>query len=139
MPSRTNRGWPVARAVRWLCVCGAFLAAIVSWAQKPGELTVSIPAQPLGDALAAYASQTGLQLIYVSKLARDKSSPGAPAGLPPRAALTHLLQGTGLQFEFLNERSVRIFAAPPRTTAQHVTLVVRRSSVTCVIRGSGCW
>jgi hemoglobin/transferrin/lactoferrin receptor protein len=78
-------------------------------AQEVGGLTADIPGQPLPEALAAYARQTGLQLVYVSKIAQGKSSPGAQAGQAPRAALSRLLEGTGLQFEFLNERSVRIF------------------------------
>jgi outer membrane receptor protein involved in Fe transport len=83
-------------------------------------LTADIPPQPLAAALSAYTAQTGLKLVYVSDIARGKSSKGAPAGLAPEAALARLLDGTGLQFEFLNERSVRIFAAatplpaPPR-------------------------
>src|SRR4029077_3990703 len=34
---------------------------------------------------------------------------GAPAGLTPRETLNRLLEGTGVTFEFLNERTVRIF------------------------------
>jgi len=42
-----------------------------------------IAAQPLTQALAAFAQQTGLQLIYVSAVAEAQQSKGARAGLPP--------------------------------------------------------
>src|SRR5256886_4452323 len=41
-------------------------------AQAPGVLTTTIPPQPLAEALAAYAHQTGLQLVYESELARSE-------------------------------------------------------------------
>ncbi len=91
----------------------ALLGAAASRAQSPARLAADIPPQPLAEALAAYARQTGLQLVFVSEIARGKTSEGAPAGLTQEAALTRLLEGTGLRFEFLNERSVRILAAKP--------------------------
>ncbi len=89
------------------------LGTATSRAQSPTRLTVDIPPQPLAAALAAYARQTGLQVLYVSELVLNKASKGARAGVAPDAALTQLLAGSGLRFEFLNERSVRIFAAMP--------------------------
>jgi outer membrane receptor protein involved in Fe transport len=62
--------------------------------------------------LTAFADQTGLQLVYVSTLVEDRTSPGVPAGLSPSEALGRLLAGTGLDFVFLNSRTVKIFATP---------------------------
>ncbi len=110
------------RQRRWGSVVGgvlcswalvALLGAAASRAQSPARLAADIPPQPLAEALAAYARQTGLQLVFVSEIARGKTSKGAPAGLTQVAALTRLLDGTGLRFEFLNERSVRILVAKP--------------------------
>ena len=86
-------------------------------------MSADIPPQPLAGALAEFARQTGLQLVYVSQLAKARASKGARAGLAPAEALPALLEGTGLGFEFLNERTVRIFesttaaAAPPKGAA----------------------
>lgn len=91
----------------------ALLSAPAGAAQSPAKLAVAISPQPLAGALTNFAKQTHLQLLYVSELARGKTSKGAPAGVEVDVALTRLLEGTGLRFEFLNERSVRIFAAPP--------------------------
>lgn len=75
-------------------------------------LTTAITPQPLPGALAEFARQTGLQLIYVSQIAAGVSSRGAKAGLLVSGALKQLLEGTGLSFQFLNARTVRIFAPP---------------------------
>jgi hypothetical protein len=76
------------------------------------KLSADIAPRPVAEALAAFAHQTGLQLIYVSTIAETLQSKGAPAGLSAPAALTQLLDGTGLAFEFLNARTVRILPAP---------------------------
>lgn len=97
-----------------LLVC--FLAgSIVAAADGPPpelKLSADIGPRPVTEALAAFGRQTGLQLIYVSKIAEAQQSKGARAGLTASEALTQLLDGTGLTFEFLNGRTVRIFPAP---------------------------
>jgi iron complex outermembrane recepter protein len=82
-------------------------------ATPEGALSASIDAQPLDQALAAFAQQSGLQLLYVSALAEHRRSRPVAAGLSHTAALTGLLAGTGLGFEFLDDRTVSIFAVPP--------------------------
>ena len=115
VPSR-QRCRSVVVTVRLCCLFVTLVCAAITRAQAAADLTADIPEQPLATALSAYAQQTGLQLIYVSEIARGKSSKGAPAGLAPIQALGQLLDGSGLEFQFLNERSVRIFPAgnPPR-------------------------
>jgi outer membrane receptor protein involved in Fe transport len=81
-------------------------------------LSSDIAPQPLAEALTTFAEQTGLQLFYLTAIAETQQSGGARAGTSPSAALAQLLEGTGLQFTFVNARAVRIFAAsanPPRT------------------------
>jgi hypothetical protein len=75
-------------------------------------LAHEIPAQPLPQALAAFAVQTGMQIVYLSDTVRDQHSAGARAGTPAAEALEQLLHSSGLRFEFLNSRTVRIFAVP---------------------------
>jgi len=111
---RQRRCRPWASGVLWPLALVTLLGTGTCCAQAPGVLTTTIPPQPLAEALAAYAHQTGLQLVYESELARGLRSRGAPAGLAPNAALARLLEGTGLRFEFLNERSVHILAAKPK-------------------------
>jgi iron complex outermembrane receptor protein len=95
-----------------------FLSAPVTLAQQPVSLTADIPAQPLAQALAIFARQTGLQLVYVSEVVRRQKSHAVPAGLSADEALALLLEGTGLRFEYLTARSIQILAAaPPRQAA----------------------
>jgi iron complex outermembrane recepter protein len=105
-----------------LCAPGAIVCGPVALLEAPGALAQSaapatlsadIPTQPLHQALAAFANQTGLQLVYVSGLVRNQKSRAAPAGLSLPEALTRLLRGTGLKFEYLTPRSIRILAATP--------------------------
>jgi iron complex outermembrane receptor protein len=99
-----------------LCVPFAIGAASAAMAQsvESARLSVDIPAQPLAQALAAFADQTSLQIVYVSDLVRDKSSESVSAGTRVREALSRLLRETGLKFEYLTPRSIRILgiAAP---------------------------
>ncbi len=91
-----------------ICAASGFLA--FSPAEASEELSRDIAAQPLAQALSEFATQTGLQLVYVSGVAATQDSKRAPRGLPPADALQRLLEDTGLRFEFLNDRTVRIFA-----------------------------
>src|SRR5687768_13203006 len=91
-----------------ICATSAFL--VFSPAEASEELSRDIAAQPLAQALSEFATQTGLQLVYVSEIAATYTSGSAPRGLAAADALERLLTGTGLRFEFLNSRTVRIFA-----------------------------
>jgi iron complex outermembrane receptor protein len=102
----------------------AVLIALWTGESRAGAvLSADIKPQPLAGALAEFAHQTGLQLVYVSQLAKARVSKGARAGLAPAEALPALLEGTGLGFEFLNARTIRIFEsttaapAPPKGAA----------------------
>jgi len=105
----------VSGVFRALSICApvALLDAPPALAQvlEPTALAADIPARPLAEALATFARQTGLQLIYVSGIVRNRRSHAAPAGLSADEALARLLQGTGLRFEYLTPHSIRILAA----------------------------
>lgn len=90
------------------CLALGLLSAPGAHAQPDGTLPFDIAPQPLVQALTAFAQQTGLQLIYVSELVSDRLSKGAPAGMTTAEALARLLDGTGLRFQFLNARTVRL-------------------------------
>src|SRR5438552_19122928 len=105
----------VSRVLRALSIFApvTLLDAPATLAQslEPISLAADIPAQPLAEALATFARQTGLQLIYVSGLVRNRRSHAAPAELSADETLARLLQGTGLRFEYLTSHSIRILAA----------------------------
>jgi outer membrane receptor protein involved in Fe transport len=84
--------------------------AAVAATDHSTALTADIASQPLARALAEVTSQTGLQFIYVSDVVHGRRSHAVAAGLSVTQALTRLLQGTGLRFEYLTPDSVGIFA-----------------------------
>jgi outer membrane receptor protein involved in Fe transport len=82
-------------------------------AVAPATLATDIPAQPLAQALGEFARHTGIQLVYVSSVVRDKKSHAVSAGLSVNEALIRLLAGTGLRFEYLTPDTINILAAAP--------------------------
>jgi iron complex outermembrane receptor protein len=104
-----------------LCACVMVGTLVSAWSHPvhaDTALAVGIAPQPLDAALSEFAHQTGLQLVYVSQVAQARASKGAHAGLSAADALTELLDGTGLSFQFVNARTVRIFAATVVPSAQ---------------------
>jgi iron complex outermembrane receptor protein len=93
-------------------VVGTLLSAWGPQVYADVALGVAIAPQPVDAALSEFAHQTGLQLVYVSQVAQARASKGAHAGLSAAEALTELLDGTGLSFQFVNARTVRIFESP---------------------------
>jgi iron complex outermembrane recepter protein len=111
----------VSAVLRGLPICApiAFFESPAALAQtfEPKALGADIPAQPVAQALEAFARQTGLQFVYVSGVVDQRRSHAVSAGLGAQEALTGLLQGTGLKFDYLTSRSIRILTGevtPPR-------------------------
>ena len=120
-----------------LSICAPVVFAQTQATQTPAvdihPLTADIPAQPLAQALEAFARQTGLQLVYVSELVHDQRSRAVSSGLSASNALGRLLEGTGLQFEYLTSRSVHILAAAVGPPRQAVTQIPERQAMQEVI------
>ena len=98
--------------------CALVAAMTGAHAMGKSERT-DVPPQPLAHALDAFARQSGLQLIYESSLAADLASRGSPAGLSAPETLQRILEGTGLTYTFLNDRTVSINAAHDARTDIH--------------------
>ncbi len=94
-----------------LLTSGLLVLFTAASAQEPTVLSEDIAAQPLAEALQAFSRQSGLNVVYVSGIVDGQRSQAVAAGLAATAALTRLLEGTGLRFEFLSAHSVRILAA----------------------------
>jgi iron complex outermembrane receptor protein len=101
----------------WL---GAPLAAAESPQVSPPS-TATFAAESLAHALADFARRTGLQLVYVSSDVNGVACKAVPDGLAARETLTRLLGCTGLSFEFINERTVRIFRQGTPAPAHRAT------------------
>jgi hypothetical protein len=91
-------------------VVSGLCATVLCFAAADAEpASAPFPSQPLADALDAFAKKTGYQLVYRSELAVGMMSKGADGGLTAEQTLRQLLRGTGLAFQFINERTVVIY------------------------------
>ena len=132
MPLTTPAPLRVVLRVFALCAGIALAGAPVrAQAEASCSLASDVPAQPLAQALAEVARQCNLQLIYVSELTAEQMGEAVRAGASATEALERLVAGAGLRFEFLNPRTVRVFAStraapaggPPGGGGLHVTAV----------------
>jgi len=102
---------PICRMVSHILLSGfaAFLAlwltAALTYADGTPEL--SILPQPLTGALTELAEQSGLQLVYPSRLTEGMESAGA-SGETPKDVLEQLLAGTELTYEYLNANTIML-------------------------------
>jgi iron complex outermembrane receptor protein len=111
----------------------AVLVATASWGQSATARaldTRTIEPQPLAQALDAWARQTGLQLIYGTDILKGRQSAGAPAGLRPRDALAKILEGSGLNVTWLNDRTVAIVSPAPTTSGSAIASTAAQLSET---------
>jgi iron complex outermembrane receptor protein len=118
-----------------VCTPALLLSAPAALAQafEPAPLSADIPAQPLAQALEAFARQSGLQVVYVSGVAGELRTQAVPAGLGANEALNRLLQGTGLTFAYLTSRSVRILPAAAPGAPEATTILPSREELQDVI------
>jgi hypothetical protein len=93
-----------------ICTLGMVLHCGQAGAQPAtSPVTLSMPEQPLRDALNGLARQTGLQVIYTAEeVTANLLAPKIEGAYTPEAALNLLLKGSGLQYQFINPRTVAV-------------------------------
>ena len=94
-----------------LCIV---VVAIADDPLAPLKKTTNIPAQSLGAALQELAQERGFQIVYVSEDVNSSRTGGAVGDLTPMEALQKLLEGTGLTFRYLDEKTVVVFTKTTR-------------------------
>jgi iron complex outermembrane receptor protein len=92
---------------------GMLLTLSVSAVVQAGDAVnavypVKIASQPLGTALQELATQSGIQIIFLSKITDGHDAPALNGTFSPRSALDTLLQGTDLTFQQLNEKTIEV-------------------------------
>jgi iron complex outermembrane receptor protein len=70
--------------------------------------SIDIPPEGLGSALETFARDRKLQLIYATDDVENRYSNGAVGNLSTGDALKRLLKGTGLSYQFLDEKTVTV-------------------------------
>jgi iron complex outermembrane receptor protein len=69
---------------------------------------ISIPAQPLSNALQTFARQVGKQIVFYSDDAERLRADPIRGRYTEREALRRLLRNSGLEFTYVNERTIGI-------------------------------
>lgn len=85
----------------------------------------NLPPQPLADSLRAVANQGDINVLFDPPLVADRQAPALKGGYTPQQAFAALLRGTGIEQDFMNERTV-VLAAETSATAAEGTAFWRR-------------
>lgn len=81
------------------------------------ELQFNIPSQPLESALEAFGAVSRLQVLYETALTKGRRSTEVKGTYTQERALRRLLSGTGLDFDYTEERAFTLVPAQPRSPA----------------------
>jgi iron complex outermembrane recepter protein len=105
----------LAVALGCLTLAGLAAAADATAAiRKPTE----IAAQGLGPALTVLAKEFDFQVLYRTEIVNNLKSPGASGALTSDEALGKLLNGTGLTYKYLDEKTVTIIPVSTANSGQ---------------------
>ncbi|MDZ7855905.1 TonB-dependent siderophore receptor [Sphaerotilus sp.] len=124
-PARARLRCTAAAALAALGTALVGLAPPSASAQTPSAVpsaaaTFNIPAQPLAPALAEFARQSALQLVYAPEVTQGKQSRTVTGARDTATALQELLRGTGLRARQLGS-TWAIDAAPAGAAAEAET------------------
>ena len=92
------------------------LAAAASHAQasRVDKLAFKISAGTAPEALAEFVRQSGLQVLFDFDAIRRFNTHEVSGQLNPTEALSRMFEGSGLTFEFINERTITVRPRPPQ-------------------------
>src|SRR5690242_1559683 len=90
---------------------GSALAQAQSADQTRQEF--SIAAQPVSQALRAYAQQSGDQIVFYSEIGKGRESAAVEGSYTREEALRRLLESTGLKYRRVNAKTVAISTDAP--------------------------
>jgi Secretin and TonB N terminus short domain len=95
-----------------LALAGTFIGG--ARANGPEKQLFKISAGRAPEALDEFVRQSGLQVLFDFDAIRNFSTHEVDGELEPAAALARMFEGSGLTFEFINERTVAVRPRPPR-------------------------
>lgn len=79
-----------------------------AFAQSEAQISFTVPAGPLSQALAIFGRQAGLQVTSLAANTSGKASPGMSGPATRERALARILRGTNLVYRFTDARTVAI-------------------------------
>lgn len=90
------------------CAAAVFASA-AAVAQNTGQSRAfNIPPQPLASALRQLAAESGLQIAFTTEDVGNLQSKGVQGSMSARQALSRLLAGTGVSFQFTGQSTVAL-------------------------------
>jgi iron complex outermembrane recepter protein len=100
-----------------LIVACAILARLTVAAPAQGDeapvYQLKIPNEPLNDALQEFARQSGLQIVFLSRLTEGYQAPALSGRFTATAALNKLLTESHLKFRQLNAGTIEVYRPQP--------------------------
>jgi TonB family protein len=99
-----------------LMIAGSLCAASAGNETGPVRAPVAfdIPPQQLTTALVTYSEASGIQVLYDSRLAASRQSPGVKGVMTPQAALRRLLGGTDLVVRYTDGHDIVLLPLAPQ-------------------------
>ena len=120
-------GLAAALAGFLLAAGGVAQRAVADHATQSLRKWISIPVEPLGQALQTLAQERDLQVAYVSDEVNSMTTPGATGELTVDEALMQLLRGTGLTYRHSGDNGISIVPVSPAKDANGGDRKARRS------------
>lgn len=133
---RAGRAFAAALLMSTAVAGGTAVAPLPAQAQST-EASFSIAAGPLGDALARFGRQAGIQVTYVPSIASAKHTSGIVGRATPEVAIAKILAGSGLTYTFTNPRTVAI--SEPGAVGGGVTVDGATALQTISVTGQNPW
>jgi hypothetical protein len=115
---RSWRGWMSVIVIAASVLIASKEQARSQSKSQDAELQFDIPSQPLESALEAYGAISRLQVLYETALTTGRYSAEVKGAYTQEAALRQLLSGSGLSFDYTEERAFTLVPARPRAAAQ---------------------
>ncbi|NYT69358.1 TonB-dependent siderophore receptor [Pusillimonas noertemannii] len=115
----------------------AFGVAPLDARAQDAAVQISIPAQPLGQALLQLGKQTSLQIFYAQELVNGLSAPAVSGNVTPEQALRQLLRGTRIEYS-RHGNSVTLSRPASGDTAQLAPIRVQ-GRLDGTTEGTGSW
>jgi TonB-dependent siderophore receptor len=107
-----GRGALMRIAVVATAICFSIVGfAVADNAAAAIRKTTNIPAEGLGPALTTLAKEFDFQVLYRTETVGKLRTEGASGALTATEALQHVLNGTGLTYRYLDEKTVTIVSA----------------------------
>ena len=101
-----------------LCICIGVIAWITRLTAAPSSEPVKynfkIDSQPLGTALQQFAEQSGIQIIFFSRVTEGLQASALNGSYTISGALEMLLSGSHLTFRVINPKTIEIRSATAR-------------------------